>query len=71
MTVQFPRPTYDDDETYPETDEDDCMTCHGSGLEECETTTTAEGCWERDCTGTFHRCPNCRGSGRVKDQVHW
>ena len=36
------------------TGDDDCMTCGGDGWEFCETTHTAEGCWEPDCDGIGH-----------------
>lgn len=52
-------------------DDDRCMTCQGDGFEECETTNSAEGCWESDCDGDFHLCPNCKGSGLAKDQWFW
>ena len=54
-----------------EYDDDPCMTCGGDGIEECEDTDSAEGCWEPDCNGRFHTCPNCRGSGNAKDQRFW
>lgn len=38
---------------------------------ECETSTSSEGCWESDCDGDFHTCPNCKGSGLAKDQRYW
>ena len=61
------------------TDDDDedfdpnwaCQTCGGDGVEECEDFDTSEGCWERDCNGRIHTCPNCRGSGKAKDQWYW
>jgi hypothetical protein len=55
-------------------DEDDgarCMTCGGDGIEECEDTDSAEGCWQSDCDGDFHTCTNCHGSGLAKDQWYW
>ncbi len=48
-----------------------CQTCNGDGFEECDDTYSSEGCWESDCDGYFHRCPNCRGSGKGKDQWLW
>lgn len=52
---------FDDD------DEPECHTCHGEGVEECEDTDSAEGCWEPGCSGDLHTCPNCKGSGNAKD----
>jgi hypothetical protein len=52
-------------------DEVNCQTCLGEGYEECEDTNSSEGCWERDCNGYAHTCPNCRGSGHAKDQWYW
>ena len=48
-----------------------CQTCNGDGFEYCEDQNTSEGCWERDCDGTAHTCPNCSGSGASKDQWYW
>ena len=48
-----------------------CRTCGGDRFEECEDTDTSEGCWEQDCNGRIHTCPNCRGSGQAKDQWYW
>lgn len=48
-----------------------CQTCGGDGFEFCEDTDSAEGCWVGDCDGEVHTCPNCRGSGRAKDQWFW
>lgn len=59
--------TYDDEYDHGES----CQTCLGEGFEECEDWNTSEGCWEPDCSGTIHTCPNCRGSGRAKDQWYW
>lgn len=52
-------------------DGDSCRTCDGHGCEWCEESDTAEGCRESDCDGVVHRCHNCGGSGRAKDQVYW
>ena len=52
-------------------DEPGCMTCGGEGYEECEDVNSSEGCWEADCNGIIHTCPNCRGSGKAKDQRFW
>ena len=48
-----------------------CMTCRGEGWEWCEDTNSSEGCWEPDCDGEAHTCPNCYGSGDAKDQRFW
>lgn len=48
-----------------------CQTCGGEGWEWCEDTDSSEGCWERDCDGAAHTCPNCRGSGASQDQWYW
>ena len=55
----------------PDDDYEPCQTCGGDGVEECEDFDTSEGCWERDCNGRIHTCPNCRGSGKAKDQWYW
>lgn len=62
-----------DDHEYIEYDDetDLCMTCQGEGVEECEDTDSAEGCWAPDCNGFIHTCPNCLGSGNAKDQRYW
>lgn len=52
-------------------DDDPCVTCGGDGFEACEDQFSSEGCWEPGCSGDLHRCPNCRGSGRAKDQRFW
>lgn len=48
-----------------------CQTCCGDGFEECQDTNSSEGCWELDCNGDIHTCPNCKGSGNAKDQWYW
>ncbi len=48
-----------------------CQTCDGDGFELCEDVNSSEGCWESDCDGSAHTCPNCRGSGLAKDQWYW
>ena len=59
---------YEDEDSAP------CQTCGGDGVEECEEwlfqedTDASEECWEQDCNGRVHTCPNCRGSGNAKDQ---
>lgn len=45
-----------------------CQTCGGDGFEECNEPWC---CFERDCDGDIHTCPNCRGSGCAKDQWYW
>ena len=44
-----------------------CQTCAGDGFEWCE----EWDCWQRDCDGDAHTCPNCRGSGAARDQWYW
>lgn len=44
-----------------------CQTCDGDGVEWCDDWD----CWERDCTGDSHLCPNCKGSGLASDQWFW
>lgn len=51
-------------------DDESCQTCGGDGFEQCEDD-SSEGCWEWDCDGDIHLCPNCYGSGRAKDQCYW
>jgi hypothetical protein len=68
MTARCPS---DDDLEAELFEAQDCMTCCGDGFEECEDTDSAEGCWNADCDGVWHTCPNCRGSGRAKDQSWW
>ena len=62
-----------DDDDYDGTYDPDwsCQTCGGEGFEWCEDTNSSEGCWEPDCNGRVHTCPNCRGSGARKDQWYW
>jgi hypothetical protein len=52
-------------------DEANCQTCQGDGFCECEDSDSAEGCWEADCDGTLHTCPNCKGSGLAKNQWYF
>lgn len=53
--------TDDGEEEFP------CKTCNGEGIGECHDTNSSEGCWEPNCGGDWHRCPNCKGSGNAKD----
>lgn len=55
---------YEDDDGY----EANCMTCLGDGTEECMDSCM---CFEPDCNGDYHTCPNCRGSGSASDQWYW
>ena len=49
-----------------------CQTCGGDGIAECD-----GDCPESDDNGCpyaephFVKCPNCRGSGRARDQWYW
>lgn len=75
-SIQVGKPIFLDpeiDDYYEEDDglERNCRTCRGDGWEWCEDTDSAEGCWEADCDGSAHTCPNCRGSGLAMDQCFW
>lgn len=59
---------YDDDYEAFEGYDADCSTCMGDGSEECMDSFM---CFEPDCTGEWHTCPNCRGSGRAEDMHYW
>lgn len=61
---------YDPDPDY-DPDSQNCQTCDGEGVEECQDHDSAEGCWQPDCTGDCHTCPNCKGSGLARDQWYW
>jgi hypothetical protein len=50
---------------------DQCQTCGGDGIEDCNDSGSSEGCWERGCNDDWHTCPNCKGSGLAKDQWYW
>lgn len=65
--------TYHDWDDWDDWDADDgtCQTCGGDGITECDDYNSSEGCWEPDCDGRSHTCPNCRGSGRAADQTYW
>lgn len=46
----------------------DCQTCGGEQIEECD---DILGCFVKGCDGNYHTCPNCKGSGRARDQWFW
>ena len=70
MATETPMQDYAEDD-YGDGLEPNCQTCGGDGFEWCEDTNSAEGCWQPDCDGSGHTCPNCKGSGQAKDQWYW
>lgn len=65
MTAEKPVPLDEEDEWHDDPEDADCSSCGGEGFEECDDPIQ---CLSPSCDGEYHRCQNCGGSGRSKDQ---